>query len=249
MQLHYNFLAAFLVGLLGGAHCVGMCGGIMGALTHSVSANNRTTRRLIPLLFVFNLGRILSYTFAGAIVGTATWMIANQFQQATFILRHIAAIMLILLGLYITGWWPVLRYLEIAGGKLWQTVQPRIQSLVPIDNSLQALLAGLLWGWLPCGLVYSSLIWASTASAWYQSAEIMFFFGLGTLPTLMLTGLFLDQLKALMQSKGFRGGAGFLIVLFGLWTLAAIYFQPHDNHSHQGHDKSLIQPIQPATQH
>lgn len=213
-----TYPAAFLIGLLGGAHCIGMCGGIMGALAIALPPEKRALGKIFPLLLAFNLGRVLSYTLAGAAVGALVWLAQDQFYQLGIVMRYLASLMLILLGLYLAGWNRLLRHLESLGGKLWPLLQPAIKRLMPIRSPLQAIPIGMLWGWIPCGLVYSTLVWAATAEEWQQSAVIMFCFGLGTLPTLMATGLVLEKLKQLMQSQGFRRSAAVLIILFGVWT-------------------------------
>ena len=225
-----NFSAAFLIGLLGSAHCVGMCGGIMGALTYAVPPEKRAPGKLMPLLLCYNFGRILSYTAAGAILGATSWLLADQFPMLGIGLRFIAALMLIAMGLYLTNWWPILRHLEKAGSAVWKRIQPALKGLMPVNSPWRALLVGTLWGWIPCGLIYSTLTWAATSGEWQQSALMMLFFGLGTLPAVLATGILLDKIKKLLQSRGFRSGAGVLIIAFGLWTLPLHGFFGHGSH-------------------
>jgi len=214
-----SYSAAFLIGLLGSTHCVGMCGGIMGALAFSVTPEQRIRSRLVTLLFAFNLGRILSYTLIGALVGALAWLAADQSRVVSYLLRYLASLMLILLGLYLTGWWPVLRHLESLGAILWKWLQPAIRRVMPVSNPSQALLIGIFWGWLPCGLVYSTLIWSASAATWQQSAAMMFLFGLGTLPALITTGLLLERIKRVAQSRNLRRLTGAFVLLFGLCSL------------------------------
>jgi len=234
-----NLSAAFLIGLLGSTHCVGMCGGIMGALSYAVPAEQRASKRLFILLLSYNLGRIFSYTVAGAIIGASSWFLAGQFPLLGTVLRFIAGLMLIAMGLYLANWWSVLRHLERAGNIVWKHIQPGLSALMPVTSLWRALLVGSLWGWIPCGLIYSTLSWAATAADWRQSALIMLCFGLGTLPAVLATGIFLEGFKKLMQYKGVRVSAGLLILLFGLWTLPL----------HSGHDahKHTSQPDHPHT--
>jgi uncharacterized protein len=229
--------AAFVIGLLGSTHCVGMCGGIMGALSYAIPVQQRTPKRLFPLLLCYNLGRIFSYTVAGAIIGASSWFLADQFPLLGTVLRFIAGFMLIAMGLYLANWWSALRHLERAGNSVWKHIQPRLSALMPVTSPSKALLVGTLWGWIPCGLIYSTLSWAATAADWRQSALIMLSFGLGTLPAVLATGIFLEGFKKLMQYKGVRISAGLLILLFGLWTLPL----------HSGHDAHQLAP-QPAVQ-
>ena len=226
-----NFSAAFLIGLLGSAHCIGMCGGIMGALTYAVPPEQHRPNKLLPLLLCYNLGRILSYTLAGAILGATSWFLADQFPQLGTILRFIAGLMLIAMGLYLTNWWPILRHLEKAGGTVWKRIQPLISGLMPVNSPWRALMVGTLWGWIPCGLIYSALAWSASAGEWHQSALMMLFFGLGTLPAVLATGILLEKIKTLLQNRGFRSAAGVLIIAFGLWTLPLHGLFGHSSHN------------------
>lgn len=202
-----------MIGLLGATHCVGMCGGIAA----SVSLSQGDSRRGIPLIIAYNIGRITSYAVAGALIGLLGYQISGG--STGIILRTLAAVLLILMGLYVAQWWQLLTRLERAGGLLWRYLRPLAAKLLPADTLPRALLLGTLWGWLPCGLVYSTLIWSSAAGHWYDSALLMIGFGLGTLPAMLTTGLLAQQVRSLMQRQGVRRGAGVLIILFGVYTL------------------------------
>ena len=211
----------------------------MGALTYAVPADSRIPKKLFPLLLCYNLGRIFSYTLAGALIGATSWFLAGQFPLLGTVLRFIAGLMLIAMGFYLANWWSVLRHLERAGSRVWKHIQPLLSGLMPVNSIWRALLVGTLWGWIPCGLIYSALTWAATASNWQQSAMMMFFFGLGTVPAVLATGIFLEGFKKLMQSRGIRSTAGLLIIAFGLWTLPLHGYHNHSQTTHQGHTQSL----------
>jgi len=230
-----TFSAAFLIGLLGSTHCVGMCGGIMGALSYAVPKEKRTPAKLFPLLLCYNLGRIFSYTVAGGLIGATSWFLAGQFPILGTALRFFAGLMLIAMGLYLANWWSALRHLERAGNTVWKHIQPKLSALMPVTSPWRALLVGTLWGWIPCGLIYSTLSWSATAANWQQSALIMLSFGLGTLPAVLATGIFLEGFKKLMQLKGVRISAGLLIILFGIWTLPL--HGDHSAHSPDAHSQ------------
>lgn len=204
---------AFFLGLLGGTHCLGMCGGI--ATTLSISSPS--TGRTYLFLLGYNAGRILSYALAGAIIGSLGWLIHSP--QTQLLLRSLAAIMLILMGLYIAQWWQGLAKVEQAGNYLWKYLSPLTGKLIPIQNPAQAIGLGILWGWLPCGLVYSTLIWSSSASNWLTSAKIMIAFGLGTLPVLLLTGILAHQIKQILQHRLTRQLSGSIIIIMGIYSL------------------------------
>jgi len=204
---------AFLLGLLGGTHCLGMCGGIAA----TVSLGSPKGSKGFFLLLGYNFGRILSYTLAGALLGSLGWLLNDATLQLG--LRSFAGLMLIFMGLYIAQWWRGLTHLERMGGHLWKHISPFASKLLPVQNLGQASLLGALWGWLPCGLVYSTLIWAASASNWQDSALLMAAFGLGTLPTMLLTGVLAQQVKQLLQKRLTQHISGALIIGMGLYSI------------------------------
>ncbi len=210
-----QLLSALILGLLGGGHCLGMCGGLMGALSLAIPAERRHQR--LRLLVAYNAGRILSYTAAGLLLGLAGWALASGPLAA--VLRSIAGLLLIAMGLYLAGWWSGLTRIEALGRGLWRRLQPITRRFMPITSAPRALLLGGLWGWLPCGLVYSTLLWAASQGNALHSAALMFAFGLGTLPVLLATGLAAERLVGLLRRRGVRVAGGLLVILFGLWTL------------------------------
>lgn len=214
-------LTAFVVGLLGGVHCLGMCGGIVGALTFGLPENQRKGVRFLPFLLAYNAGRILSYTLAGAMAGGLGVLLAGilPVQQAQNILIVIAAIFMLLMGLYIGGWWNGLTFLEKAGGTFWRRLEPLGRRMMPVKSPLQAFGLGLVWGWLPCGLVYSVLVWAVSAGSAMQGAMLMAAFGLGTLPNLLLMGAAAGWLGQHIKKPAVRYVAGGLIIAYGIYML------------------------------
>ena len=215
LELAPLLLSALILGLLGGGHCLGMCGGLMGALTLAIAPQRRGQR--LQLLLAYNLGRILSYTLAGLLLGLAGWALASS--PAAMGLRVIAALLLIAMGLYLAGWWSGLTRIEALGRGLWRHIQPLTRRFMPVDSLPRALILGTLWGWLPCGLVYSTLLWATSQGNALDSAALMLTFGLGTLPVLLATGMAAERFTALLRQRGVRVAGGLLVILFGLWTL------------------------------
>ena len=208
-------LSALILGLLGGGHCLGMCGGLMGALTLAIPPEQRARR--LRLLLAYNLGRILSYAAAGLLIGLAGWAVASS--PAAMLLRVLAGLLLIAMGLYLAGWWSGLTRIEAVGRHLWRHLQPLASRLMPVSSLPRALLLGAVWGWLPCGLVYSTLLWASSQGSPGESALLMLAFGLGTWPVLLATGMAAERLTALLRRRGVRVAGGLLVILFGIWTL------------------------------
>lgn len=217
-----SWLTAFLVGFLGGVHCFGMCGGIVTALSFGVREDLREhQQKLLGLQLAYNLGRIISYTTAGFIAGALGFFAhdLSGMQEVRIGLQLIAAVIMIALGLYLGGWWFGLLKIEQMGSGLWKHIEPIGRKLIPVQTMGGALSLGLVWGWLPCGLIYSVLIWALAVADPVEGALLMLSFGLGTLPNLLLMGVFAAQLGRYLQKAWLRKMAGMLVVVFGLWQL------------------------------
>lgn len=208
-----GWLAAWMLGLFSSAHCLGMCGGIMGALSAAIPAEARGRRW--RLLLSYNVGRIASYTLMGLLAG----LVAGGITPLDPVLRLLAGLLLIAMGLYLAGWWRGLTWLERGGAVVWRRLQPLGKSLLPVRREPQALLLGALWGWLPCGLVYTALAYALAQGNVWASGGTMLAFGLGTLPAVLAAGVMAQQLTRLLQRRGLRVFMALAIILFGLWTL------------------------------
>ncbi|MBI3900149.1 MAG: sulfite exporter TauE/SafE family protein [Gammaproteobacteria bacterium] len=209
--------AAFLVGLLSSIHCIGMCGGIVGALTLGIRAPGRTMGSIAPYLLAYNTGRIASYAVAGAIVGFLSVPLLQLAPR--FVARLISAAFMVALGLYLTGWWTGLALLERLGGNLWTRIAPLGRRLLPVRHPLQALLLGLLWGWLQCGLVYATLAWSLAAGGATESAALMTAFGLGTLPMLLIMGATARWFGGIARQAWVRRVVGLLLIALGIYAL------------------------------
>lgn len=221
MPLDVTLLSAFLVGLLGSTHCVGMCGGIVGALTLGVPAAQRSRWALLPYMLAYNIGRIGSYALAGAILG---FISAQLFHFGNDAAVHrigvlISAAFMILLGLYFTDLWRGLSAVERAGGYLWKRIEPFGRALLPVNHPGKALLFGAVWGWLPCGLVYSTLAWSLASGGPGQGALLMASFGLGTLPMLLVMGTAARWLHESGRFFLIRRVIGWLLILLGLYLI------------------------------
>lgn len=208
----------FIVGLMGSGHCIGMCGGIVAAL-----GSNRPS---LQLLVGYDLGRLLSYSIAGAIAASLVIGVAGErYQQLIPLLRTVAGTMIVLMGLYISGWWRVLTRLELAGQLVWRRIQPLLLRLGKPDTATKAIAAGMLWGWLPCGLVYSALSQALVSHSLAIGALSMLAFGLGTLPAMLAGGWFSARLARWLQSIALRRLMGLCLVALGLlmiWQIQQI---------------------------
>jgi sulfite exporter TauE/SafE len=213
-----SLITALLLGLMGASHCLVMCGGIAAAASSSSPGKTNYS-----FLLLFNLGRILSYTTAGLIVSLLGLWLADSHQIAQQVLRSISGVLLILMGFYVARWWMVLTRLETVGQFLWRYLQPFTRKLIPIQTRPQALALGLLWGWLPCGLIYSTLAWVAANAQPGMGALTMFCFGLGTLPGILAAGIFARQLNVYIQHNYFRKFAGLLLMFYGSWTILVIW--------------------------
>lgn len=213
-----GYIAVFLVGLLGGTHCVAMCGGIVGAL--SVQMPGQSARQW-PIHLAYNLGRITTYTALGVFAGAigSAGMLFGDVLPVQLALYVAANLMLILLGLYLTGITQLLAPIERAGGIIWRRVQPLTARFLPARSVGRALPLGLLWGFLPCGLVYSVLTTALVTGSAARGGALMLAFGLGTLPNLMLAGMLFKRFRDLTRDSRVRIVAGLLVLGFGVFGL------------------------------
>jgi uncharacterized protein len=212
-----GFLAIFLVGLLGGGHCAGMCGGIVGAL----AAQDVGGRAAWPLHLAYNLGRILSYSLAGALVGAVggLGLAFGPVASVQLVFYMLANLMLVALGFYLMGFTRSLAFVERMGQSLWARVRPLTARFLPARRFSQALPLGMLWGWLPCGLVYSVLATALVSGSAIRGALAMLVFGLGTLPNLLLAGILFSRFRRFAQAPAVRMVSGSLVLGFGLYGL------------------------------
>ena len=216
----FSLVAVFMVGLLSGVHCLGMCGSIVGIFTAQVPKEKSRW----PFHLAYSSGRIASYAIAGALVGAIgqAGLLMRDAVPVQHLLFALSSLMLVLLGLYLAGVWGVVRRLEHLGGGLWKRLQPYTARLLPVNTVPRALGLGALWGWLPCGLVYSVLLTALASGSAVQGSLIMLAFGLGTLPNLLAIGLFWESIKGWVQSPRVRLAAGLLVAAFGAYGLARV---------------------------
>ncbi|WP_261324709.1 sulfite exporter TauE/SafE family protein [Microbulbifer agarilyticus] len=225
----WSFLAAALaIGFLGSSHCIGMCGGISGALGLAVPGEKPQW----PKLLGYSAGRIASYALMGLLVGSLGAFLAADLAAGLAPLRIVAGVMLIAMALYLADWWRGLVWLERGGAVLWRAVQPLSRRLLPVKSTPQAVALGAVWGWLPCGLVYSALTFALAQGSGQQAALAMFAFGLGTAPAVLATGMAATRLRKIVQKPGVRLSMASLVLVFGVWTLWGTL----GHGAHTGHD-------------
>ena len=219
LDFNASYLAAVLMGLISSLHCIGMCGSIIGTLTFSLAPEIRSNKfRLFNIVFNYNLGRISSYAVAGALVGIMSEILSLPFSQgqAHRLLQILSALVMTGAGLYLAGWFPRYAYIEKLGTRLWRKIEPFGRRLIPVRRPYQALLFGMVWGWLPCGLIYSALALAATTGDMVKSGLTMLAFGIGTLPAVMGVGIMTPLLARLSKANKFKHIVGVLFILFAL---------------------------------
>lgn len=240
-----SITAAFVIGLLGSTHCIGMCGGIVGALTMGLPESTRNSWiKLLPYLLTYNFGRLFSYSLAGLIAGLLSSTVSGLFQVGRFPIGGIVGgVFMVALGIYIAGWWQTMAPLERLGGHFWRLVEPVGRRFIPVNSAFQALGLGFFWGWLPCGLVYSTLALAATSADAVQSSLLMLAFGVGTLPMLLAIGGFAEKLSSFTRSKITRYTAGILLIAFGFMILTKALSGGHQHGMKHGGQTRLQQEL------
>ncbi len=221
------YVTALIVGLLGGVHCLGMCGGVVGSLTFNLKPEVQLSWwKMLPYQLGYNGGRLTSYVLIGSLFG---WLGHSLISLTTFLpvqltLQVIAGGFMVALGLYLAGWWNGIVIIERLGKGVWRRLSPLTKKTLPVRKIHQAWLYGMIWGWLPCGLVYSMLIMALSAGGGLEGGMVMLAFGLGTLPNLLLMGSFAFFFTRLSRNALARKVSGLGVILMGL---AQWYFAWH----------------------
>ncbi len=228
--------AAFVTGLLGSAHCFGMCGGLSGLFAVNMSV--ASLRAQLPFAFAYNAGRILSYTFLGFVVAMLGQTIVDAIPNIAAPVRFASGLLIVIVGLQVAFGWRFLAPVEKAGATIWQRIAPAAKGLLPVTSIPKALGLGLLWGWLPCGLVYSVLLLAATTANGIHGGLVMIAFGLGTMPAMIMTGISASKLSQFMSRK--RMGAGLLIIIIGLLTLAMPVMKLSGNMDNGTHSEHMM---------
>lgn len=216
--------ALFLVGLLGASHCVGMCGPIAVAL-------GGTSGRRNTIIWGYQLGRVSSYIAVGLVAGWVSQLTSELLQLAP-LLRLLAAGLVAAMGLYVMGVWRGLIQLEKIGAHVWRHIQPLSRPLSSVNSGTGAFAVGVVWGWLPCGLVYTAVGMALASGSALQGALGMAAFGLGTLPAMLAASWFSGQLSVYLQKSWLRRMSGLLLLgMAVMMVVTMVSHQKHSNHS------------------
>lgn len=223
--------AALLAGFLGSAHCLAMCAGISGMVAVGAGAHALSTQ--LPLAIAYNAGRIFSYALLGAAVAALGEAAVAAVPRLAGPVRLVSGLLIALVGLQVAFRWRLLAPLENAGAKLWQRIVPLARRLLPASTAPRAFGLGLLWGFLPCGLVYSALLIAAATANVAAGTATMLAFGLGTSPAMIATGIGALTLSRIVGKA--RVTAGLLIVALGLLTIALPIASLTGTNGHGGH--------------
>ena len=228
LEINYTLtFGAILIGIASSVHCVGMCGGIIGALSYSLPADIRNNNlKRFAYVTSYSLGRLVSYSVMGLLVGLLGSEVFNLLSTSSghFVMRLVAAILIGLTGLYLAGWFPQFARSEKLGEFLWSKLAPVGQRLIPVKSIPQGFLYGCIWGWLPCSLVYTMLVISSASGGASQGMVSMLAFGLGTLPSMILTGVFASHVRRFTRNPEVRMWIGISLIIMAF----ASFFIPHE---------------------
>lgn len=234
-----EILIALTIGLASSSHCLMMCGGIASSLAGQVRDYNRWPRLTRTLLF--HIGRISCYAALGFIIGDVLRLLVQQSPSLVFYSRVLTGVMLVVIGLYVMGFGRAVKAIEGQLSFVWQKLQPLVQKFKRVENYSDAYILGFLWGFLPCGVLYTALIWASSQTGDVSAGILMFFFGLGTIPALFASSVVVQKLLT-GRNKKIIGAA---LIVFGFWSMAAVFahssHEHHERHNHSEHSAPTVE--------
>jgi sulfite exporter TauE/SafE len=242
-----TLLAALVAGLAGSTHCLAMCGGIAGALGLGSRAAAERSGRPLRFPLAYNAGRVASYTLAGAIVGGigAGMGQLGGADRARLALQLAAGLVLLVLGLRLVSGRRGFQWLDAAGARVWRRLSPLLRHVLPVDSLHRAFGAGMIWGWLPCGMAYGVLGVAWLSASMADGALVMLAFGLGTAPALVAASGAAARIGALAASPAWRAASGLLMAGVGVLTIAGPWLLPEGGHGSHWLD-ALVAACLPA---
>lgn len=236
-------VAALFMGFFGSPHCLGMCGGLVAAFSLSMKDVSPSKRR--ALIATYHFGRLTSYAVLGLVAGLIGTTLLAPLMIGNSMPRILLGLVLVFVGATMLGL-PFLTKLERVGMRFWQFLSPIRQRVFPLNTYPRALAAGLLWGYLPCGLVYGALLIAVVAHDPLSGAALMFVFGLGTIPMLVATHKTVSWLRGQIGRLRLRQFNGAIMVLSGVAVVFApmIMASMHTGHgdAHSGTQMSHSSP-------
>ncbi|MBF0098418.1 MAG: sulfite exporter TauE/SafE family protein [Magnetococcales bacterium] len=209
-----ELLSALMLGFSGSIHCLAMCGSILAALSVGLPAPVRADRwRFARYLLAFAVGRISAYALLGWLAGAMAIALPRLLGEAIRpYMQALASLALLLTAAHWLGWRSAA--LERLGSPLWRLLEPWARRLLPVQSPVQALLVGFIWGWVPCGLVYTMAIWSALRGGGAEMAALsMLVFGVGTLPFSLAGGVVGGLLAARSELVHLRYFAAGLLIL------------------------------------
>jgi len=236
MSWWLEIASALGIGLLGATHCLSMCGSVNALMLGQTQGSPLLRSRRV---LAFNLGRIGSYALAGLSLGSVSFAVQSIHPNIMAATQILAGLLLLAMALFIGRWWLGLGAFERWFGRIWQYIQPLATQLLPVKSTFAALKIGALWGWMPCGMVYSTLSWAILAENPLQSAVLMLAFGVGTLPAMLAAGFFAQAVLNLFKLDWVRNLSVVMLIVFALWQLSNGIGRVYSDQS--GHQHNHVQ--------
>lgn len=233
---HFSLLIPLLLALSSVLHCLGMCGGIVGAISYHLSSSLGSDRRRIwPFLLAANLGRLVSYALAGGLVASfgRTLFTTLSPEYGHTLLQSFSGAILVANGLFLIGKFPELHRIEQWGGYLWRVLEPLAKRFMTPKTIAQAFLFGLVWGWFPCSLVYGALLWSSASCSALSGAAVMVLFGIGTMPGMLSAGWVAGSLVRLGGLSRFGRITALILLGIGVFNLILLGINVHNPKLHE----------------
>ncbi|MEG0856272.1 MAG: sulfite exporter TauE/SafE family protein [Terrisporobacter sp.] len=199
-----SFIMLFILGVFTSFHCIGMCGGIM--LTQTINKDEKVydKRSSLKISFLYNCGRVISYTILGGIVGSLGSVFSASTKIQSF-LQIVASIFMIISGL------------SMLGIKIFKTIStPTLfKKNTCVNNHKKPFIIGYLNGFLPCGPLQTMQLYALASGSFIMGASSMFVFSLGTVPLMLSFGYLSSRISKHLNESIYKY-VGILIVILGL---------------------------------
>ena len=224
-------IAAFITGFLGSLHCVGMCGAIACSKMLFVGVQHKANlpdaikeeggRPIFFYSIIFNLSRIVTYAILGALIAFLGQKIilTTNLESLALGIRLSGAVLIALIGLRFLINLRWVDKIEVLGLKVWSVLKPKKSSRASSKSNIRQIIAlGMLWGLLPCALVYTMLLTATTSGSAVSGAAIMFAFGLGTLPAMQGMSFFGDSVRVFAQKPWLRQAFGIALIVIAIYV-------------------------------
>ena len=225
-----------LIAATGSIHCVGMCGGISSALTFAIPESKRHGKALWLWQGILGLGRVTTYTLFGTLAGGLGNRLLNLLPGPAMAFGlALSGVLMLLLALHLAGQGGLLAHLERFGQGAWRTLQPLTQKLIPLDHPIKAYLLGMLWGFLPCGLVYTAVALAATSGHALTGGTLMAVFGVITVIPVATTGVVASQLQGFRSPRARKFAVFLTAILAAAFLIMALKMAMGSGHGMHQH--------------